>query len=156
MISRLFGRGGRETSAALAAAAPVVAEPFYARAFRQLDELSVTSRRAGRDLEPATYSYLRHIEDILRPAIADAVEHPILPEREHAIETMLTDLAPNTIAAFLRISDEDRTPGSAAAESLASQLRMLTESAADIASLIKQDAVNGLQANAFLLQSRLN
>lgn len=154
MMSRLFGRGGRNTPAP-AAAAPVVAEPFASRAMHQMDALSVASRRAGRDLEPATYSYLRHIEDILRPAIEDAVQHPILPEREHAIETMLTDLIPNTIAAFLRISDEDRAPGSPAAASLATQLRMLGESATEIAALIKQDAVSALQANAYLLQSRL-
>ena len=155
MMSRLFGRGGRDTPPAPAAAAPVVAEPFGARALRQLEALSVTSRRAGRDLEPAAYSYLRHIEDILRPAIEDAVQHPILPEREFAIETMLTDLIPNTLAAFQRISDEDRLPGSAAASSLATQLQMLGESAREIAALIKQDAVSALQANAFLLQSRL-
>lgn len=154
MISRLFARGARDDRAPLVAA--VAPEPFGARARKQLEALSVTSRRAGRELEPAAYSSLRHIEDILRPAIEDAVEHPILPEREHAIETMLTDLIPNTIAAYLRISDEDRIPGSPAATSLDTQLRMLGASAAEIAALIKQDAVSALQANAYLLQSRLN
>lgn len=155
MISRLFARGARDERAPLAAAALVAAEPFGTRALRQLDALSVTSRRAGRDLEPAAYSSLRHIEDILRPAIEDAAQHPILPEREFAIETMLTDLIPNTLAAFQRISDEDRAPGSDAAASIAAQLRMLGESATEIAALIKQDAVSALQANAFLLESRL-
>lgn len=152
MIRRLFGGGAREERAPLPAAAP---EPFATRAVHQLEQLSVTARRAGRDLDAEAYSRLRHIEDILRPVIADASEHPILPEREFAIETMLTDLIPNTLAAFQRIAPEDRNPASAAAASLRTQLHMLGESAAGIAALIKQDAVSALQANAFLLQSRL-
>ncbi|SDH49025.1 hypothetical protein [Microbacterium sp. 77mftsu3.1] len=153
MIARLFGRGERAVASAVATlTAP---EPFPARAQRQLDALSVTNRAAGADLEPAAYSQLRRTEDLLRPVILDAVEHPILPEREFAIETMLTDLIPSTVTAYCRIPERDRQPGSAASASLLTQLGMLSTSATEIAENIKTDAVTALQANAILLQQRL-
>lgn len=151
MIRRLFDRGDRTPVTPVTA--PAVS--FGERAHHQLVALSVITRQAGRDLDADAYSLLRHVEDLLRPTIADAAEHPILPEREHAIETMLTDLIPNTIAAFLRIPAPNRRPGSEAATSLRAQLTMLGESAAEIDALIKHDAVSALQANAFLLESRL-
>lgn len=153
----LFDRGGRRTAPVpTAPTAPALAPAeFSARAEQQLARLADFSRAAGRDLDGQAYSLLRRIEDILRPAIADAAAHPILPEREHAIETMLTDLIPETIGAYRRIPREDRARGSASASSLTRQLGMLLDSAASIRDLIQQDAHSALAANALLLESRL-
>lgn len=152
-LGGLFDRGGRTPAPVVPA--PATVGPFAVRAEKQLRALSVLARQAGRELNAEAYSRLRRIEDVLRPAIADAADHPILPEREFAIEAMLTDLVPNTLAAYRRVAAADRAPGSVAEQSLTTQLGMLGESAAEIGALIKQDAVSALQTNAFLLESRL-
>jgi hypothetical protein len=154
-LGGLFDRGGRQPAPVTPAPAPAAAAPFADRAQQQLAALSVIARQAGSDLNGEAYSRLRRIEDLLRPVIADAAAHPILPEREFAVEAMLTDLVPNTLAAYRRVAAADRAPGSAAEQSLTTQLGMLGESAAEIAAQVKQDAVSALQANAFLLESRL-
>jgi hypothetical protein len=152
----LFDRGGRRTAPVPTtppAAADTAPADFGARAQGQLARLADFSRAAGHDLDGEAYSRLRRIEDVLRPAIADAIQHPILPEREHAIEAMLTDLIPETLNAYRRIPREDR--GSGAATSLTRQLGMLLDSAASIRELIQQDAHSALAANALLLEARL-
>lgn len=150
-LSALFGGGDREPDTVTA---PAVV-PFHVRAAQAADNLAAASRKFGRDISPAAYSNLRRIPDLIRPAIADAAEHPLLAEREYSIESLLTDLVPTTLTTFLRIPAGDRADGSDADKALTRQLDSLAVSAQDITALTKRDAVAALEANAMFLDAKL-
>lgn len=150
----LFGRRTQESAAPSSHTPPH--EAWAEKADNLLSDLAAFSRQAGRDVEPATYSELRRIEDLVRPAIADARQHPLLPEREYAIEALLTRLVPETVEAFRRVPTSQRGPGSGASASLRTQVRMLARSAADISEQVQRDAESALTANLLFLEARLS
>lgn len=150
----LFGGGEATTTTVVAPPPPAV--PFTERAQTELDALAAASTRAGRDLSTAAYSLLRTIDDIIRPLIDHIWNHPVVVEREVAIESLLTDYVPNTLTVFLRLPEEDRADGSPADLSLCTQLETLALGARELADGIHQDAVNALQTNAIFLQNKFD
>lgn len=149
----LFAGAGEDSSTP--APAPARAE-FPERAQAASDALAAASRRLGSDLSPAAYSTLRRIPDLIHPVIVDAVEHPLMAEREFAVESLLGDLVPATLAAYLRIPAADRADGSAADESLVGQLETLAVAAIEIVALVKRDAVAAFEANQLFLDAKFS
>lgn len=147
---RLFG--GRRKTDRPAPSAGFRAWAVEAQAL--LDEFAADNRALGRDLPPAAYSQLRRIEDMLRPAIGEAREQPMLPERQYAVESMMQRLVPDTLAAFLRIPFPERGDNSRAAAMLLEQLSMLTEQAAQIAEDAHRESGSALVANLLFLEER--
>lgn len=127
---------------------------FPARARAAADALAAETRRLGRDLSPAAASTLRRIPDILAPVIADAADHSLLPEREYAVESLLTDLVPTTITTYLRIPAAERRDGSAPDIALIGQLETLALSAIDIVDHVRRDAHAAFEANQIFLDGK--
>lgn len=137
--------------------APVPARPdFPERAAAAAARLADRSRPLGRDLSPAAYSTLRRIPDLIRPVIDDAAEHSLLPEREFAVESLLTDLVPSTLAAFMRIPPADRPDGSDADRAITRQLETLAVAAADIRTAVHRDAAAAFEANQLFLDAKFH
>jgi hypothetical protein len=135
--------------------APAAARPaFPERAAAAADALAAAARPLGRDLSPAAYSTLQRIPDLIRPIIVDAAEHPLLAEREFAVESLLTDLVPATLTAFLRIPPAERADGSDADAALVDQLETLALAAVDTVAAVRRDAVAAFEANQLFLDAK--
>lgn len=145
----------RNDSPRVPEAAPA-AQSFDARILSALDSLAEASRRSGAAVSPQVFSMLRSIDDVLRPLSAHVALHPVVVEREVAIESLVTDYVPTALRLFLELPRSEQADGGKADRLLQEQFTALERSARQLSANIYEDSVSALETHTIFIQTKFN
>lgn len=135
--------------------APVV-QSFDERILPALNSLAEASRRSGAAVSPQVFSMLRSLDDVLRPLLAHVALHPVVVEREVAIESMITDYVPTSLRLYLELPESDRVDGGKADRLLQEQYTALEKSARQLSANIYDDSLAALETQSIFIQTKFN
>jgi hypothetical protein len=135
---------------------PAAAKTFAEQALSSLDSLAVAVRHAGGNVSPHVFSMLRSLDDVLRPLIAHVAVHPVVVEKEFAIEALITDYTPTALTLFLKLPAGEQVDGGKADLLLQEQLTSLERNARQVSAGIYEDSVSALETHAIFIQTKFH
>jgi hypothetical protein len=151
-LNSLFTGDAPSTPSTPAPSAPVIT--FSDRVTASLDSLAQASRRSGAAVSPAAFSQLRSIDDVIRPLLAHIALHPVMLEREIALEALVTDYVPTTLTLFMQLPESQQADGGKADLLLQAQFTALERSARQQSTTIFEDSVSALETHAIFIQNK--